>query len=165
MFRIQVTTLRATTRQRITRSDHEARQPTDAEVAFAQQGDAADEVAVLVAHDLLAVSLVGAGVPFAVEDRAHVADLDALPEGHVDAVLEGVVAPAALGQGILVEIVVGDHHRAVRLHVGRGHLQEAGAAVGELGPGRRHRQQQGRAGHEATSQYVRSRRFQIFSPA
>ena len=93
-------------------------------------------MAVLVAHDLLAVGLVGAGVPFAVEDRAHVADLDALPEGHVDAVLEGVVVPAAPGQGVLVEVVVGDHDRAVRLHVGRGHLQQAGAAVGELGPGR-----------------------------
>ena len=121
---------------RVGDADHESRQPTDAEVAFAQQGDAADEVAVLVAHDLLAVGLVGAGIPFAVEDRAHVADLDALPEGHVDAVLEGVVVPAALRQGILVEIVVGDHDRAVRLHVGRGHLQQAGAAVGELGPGR-----------------------------
>ncbi len=121
---------------RVGHADHEARQPTDAEVAFAQQGDAADEMAVLVAHDLLAVGLVGAGVPFAVEDCAHVADLDALPEGYVDAVLEGVIVPAAPGQGVLVEIVVGDHHRAVRLHVGRGHLQQAGAAVGELGPGR-----------------------------
>ncbi len=140
---------------RVGHADHEGRQPTDAEVAFAQQGDAAGEVAVLVAHDRLAVGLVGAGVPFAVEDRADVADFHAVPEGHVDAVLEGIVVPAALGQGVLVEVVVGDHDRAVRLHVGRGHLQEAGAAVGELGPGRRHRQQQGRAGHEATSRYVR----------
>lgn len=147
---------------RVGHADHEGRQPAHAEVAFAQQGDAAGEVAVLVAKDLLAVGLVGTGVPFAVEDGADVAELYALPEGHIETVLEGVVAPAALGQGILVEVVVRDHDRAVRLHVGRGHLQEAGAAVGKLGPGRRHRQQQGRAGHEATSQYVGSRRFQIF---
>lgn len=121
---------------RVGDADHEGRQPTHAEVAFAQQGDAAGEVAVLVAHDRLAVGLVGTGVPFAVEDRADVADLHAVPEGHVDAVLEGVVVPAALGEGVLVEIVVGDHDRAVCLHVGRGHLQEAGAAVRELGPGR-----------------------------
>lgn len=146
---------------RVGHADHEGRQPAHAEVAFAQQGDAAGEVAVLVAHDLLAVGLVGAGVPFAVEDRADVADLHAVPEGHVDAVLEGVVVPAALGQGVLVEVVVGDHHRPVRLHVRRGHLQEAGAAVRELGPGRRHRQQQGREGQQTASQYVRVR-FQFF---
>lgn len=121
---------------RVGHADHEGRQPAHAEVALAQQGDAAGEVAVLVAHDLLAVGLVGTRVPFAVEDRAHVADLHAAPEGDTDAVLEGVVVPAALRQGVLVEEIVGDRERAVRRHVGRGHLQQAGAAVGELGPGR-----------------------------
>lgn len=121
---------------RVGHADHEGRQPGHAEVALAQQGDAAGEVAVLVAHDLLAVGLVGTGVPLAVEDRAHVADLHAAPEGDAETVLEGVVVPAALGEGVLVEEIVGDHKRAVRRHVGRGHLQQAGAAVGELRPGR-----------------------------
>ena len=117
--------------------------PSQAEFPLFQQLETAGEMTVLVEHDF--VTGRGIGFALAVEDRTDIAELQPAPESDGEAVLEGVVAPGGGGQGMLVQIVVGDHERPVRLHLGRGHLQEPGAAVGELragGPGRQSHKQE-----------------------
>ena len=112
-------------------SHDQRRHPRQAEFPFFQQLKTAREMAVLVEHYLIPPG--GIGLALAIKDRTDIAELQPAPESDSETVLEGVIAPGGGGQGMLVQIVVGDHKRPVRLHLGRGHLQEPGTAVGKLG--------------------------------
>ena len=119
-------------RCRIADARDQRRQPLQPELSLAQQLHTTREVSVLVEYDSVPLARIRASLP--VEDRTDIAHLDPPPERHREAVLERVIAPTAARKRMLVQVVVRDHERRLRLHLSRRHLQQPRAAVRELRP-------------------------------